>query len=176
MAWTLRAARVEDAARLAEFGAATFAEAFGEDNDPDDLAQHLEKSFGEAQQKAQLDDPSYRTLVATQDDDDEFFAYAQVRRNDPPDCVTTSRPVELLRFYVARKAHGQGLAQELMAAALRSATDLGGRQVWLSVWEKNPRALAFYAKEGFEDVGSADFWVGSDRQTDRILLRELDGE
>jgi hypothetical protein len=41
--------------------------------------------------------------------------------------------------------------------------------VWLSVWDQNPRAIAFYRKVGFEDVGSTEFGVGSDRQTDRIM-------
>jgi diamine N-acetyltransferase len=45
----------------------------------------------------------------------------------------------------------------------------GGRTAWLSVWEKNPRAQAFYTKAGFTRVGEADFWVGPDRQTDHIL-------
>ncbi|MEM1248604.1 MAG: GNAT family N-acetyltransferase [Acidobacteriota bacterium] len=175
--WTLRPARPGDAARLAEFGAATFAQAFGSDNDPTDLEQHLEASFGTPQQTAQIEDPDYRTLLATRSSvrgEEELVGYAQLRRSIPPDCVAVDRPVQLLRFYVIGAAHGRGLAQELMAAAVRTGVALGGQHLWLSVWEKNPRAIAFYAKEGFTDVGSADFWVGSDRQTDRILLREIE--
>ena len=63
----------------------------------------------------------------------------------------------------------------IMDAARRAGLELGGRVMWLSVWEQNPRAIAFYAKVGFRDVGSADFHVGSDRQTDRILVTALDG-
>ena len=45
--------------------------------------------------------------------------------------------------------------------------------VWLGVWEENARAIAFYRKCGFVDVGSIDFFVGSDRQTDRVLAVPL---
>jgi diamine N-acetyltransferase len=45
--------------------------------------------------------------------------------------------------------------------------------MWLSVWERNPRAIAFYGKCGFRMVGSKDFWVGSDRQTDHVMVLEL---
>jgi hypothetical protein len=38
------------------------------------------------------------------------------------------------------------------------------------VWERNPRAIAFYVKCGFVDVGSKAFYVGSDCQTDRVLV------
>lgn len=173
--WRLRTGRPDDAAPLAEFAAATFTEAFGADNDPDDLAQHLAKSFSPAVQEAQLRDPAYRTLLATSTELDELVAYAQVRLGTAPSCVPEGKSVELLRFYVAGSMHGRGLAQELMATVLADAVALGGDQVWLSVWEENPRALAFYTRQGFVDVGSADFWVGSDRQTDRILLRRLEG-
>jgi ribosomal protein S18 acetylase RimI-like enzyme len=57
-----------------------------------------------------------------------------------------------------------------MSAVHQAGLDLGGRYLWLSVWERNPRAIAFYSKEGFIDVGSHDFHVGSDRRTDRLLV------
>ena len=49
----------------------------------------------------------------------------------------------------------------------------GGRTLWLGVWERNARAKAFYGKNGFVDVGSHVFMVGTDAQTDRILVRQL---
>jgi ribosomal protein S18 acetylase RimI-like enzyme len=58
----------------------------------------------------------------------------------------------------------------LMAEAHRAARELGGRHIWLGVWEHNPRGIAFYRKTGFVEVGTHDFYVGSDRQTDRVLV------
>jgi ribosomal protein S18 acetylase RimI-like enzyme len=60
-----------------------------------------------------------------------------------------------------------------MAASLDAARELGGRTLWLSVWERNPRAIAFYEKTGFRNAGTKDFWVGSDRQTDFVLVADL---
>ena len=45
--------------------------------------------------------------------------------------------------------------------------------MWLGVWERNPRAIAFYLKAGFVQVGSHVFMVGSDRQTDWVLVSPL---
>jgi ribosomal protein S18 acetylase RimI-like enzyme len=42
------------------------------------------------------------------------------------------------------------------------------------VWERNPRAQAFYRKMGFVDVGAHTFVVGSDAQTDRLMVLALD--
>ncbi|MBK7331222.1 MAG: GNAT family N-acetyltransferase [Betaproteobacteria bacterium] len=87
--------------------------------------------------------------------------------------MTQPRPIELQRFCVDRPAHGTGVAQTLMAAARRAAREFGGEHLWLGVWERNPRAIAFYAKAGFRDVGSTVFQVGPDRQTDRVLVAPL---
>lgn len=167
----LRRATTGDAAALARFAARTFTEAFGAENRPEDLAAHLTRSFGVAQQSIELADPKYITLVM--EGPDGLAAYAQVRLSVPPPCVETSEPVELLRFYVDRRWHGHGVAQRLMEEVFAAAAELGGRSVWLSVWERNPRAIAFYVKHGFRDAGSAVFYVGDDRQSDRILVAAI---
>lgn len=95
---------------------------------------------------------------------------AQVRRSAAPPCITHARPVELHRFHVDRPTRGSGVAQELMTAVHRAACGLGGQYLWLGVWERNARAIAFCSKTGFEDVGSTDFQLGPERQTDRVLV------
>lgn len=53
------------------------------------------------------------------------------------------------------------------------ASRSGARTLWLGVWEKHPRAIAFYRKRGFTDVGAHVVVVGSDPQTDRIMIRSV---
>jgi ribosomal protein S18 acetylase RimI-like enzyme len=157
-----------DANALAEFAARTFADTFADDNDPADMAAYLASAYGVRQQSAELEDPEVVTLLAVRDD--VLVGYAQVRRQSPPACVTVERPVELRRFYVDRSEHGRGVARTLMEAAHAAARVLGGRHVWLGVWERNARAIAFYRKSGFVRVGSHDFFVGADRQTDDVFV------
>jgi ribosomal protein S18 acetylase RimI-like enzyme len=160
-----------DAFALAEFASRTFSETFGAENWEDDLEQHLKSSFGPAQQGAELIDPDTITLLA--EAEGKFAAFAQVRRSRAPECVTGVAPVELWRFYVDRPWQGRGLAQRLMASVREVSVELGGRTLWLGVWEHNPRAIAFYQKCGFRDVGSHDFWLGGDQQTDRVMVTAL---
>lgn len=168
---TIRRAVPADAAALAQLAARTFADTFGAYNDPQDMRTHLSAAFGVRQQAAELADPHAVTLLAERDD--VAVGFAQVRRNPPPSGIIAEQSIELQRFYVDRNAHGTGLAQRLMQAAREAARGLGGARLWLGVWERNARAIAFYAKEGFVDVGSKHFDVGSDRQTDRVLVAEL---
>ncbi len=160
-----------DAGELAQFAARTFAETFGPDNRPEDLRAHLAASFGITQQSAELRDPNVATLLVR--DRETLIAFAQLRRKPPPPCVPHQHAIELQRFYVDRAAHGKGIAQRLMQAVHEAARRFDGRYLWLGVWERNPRAIAFYEKCGFIDYGFHDFIVGSDRQTDRVLAAQI---
>lgn len=167
----IRRATTDDAATLAELGRRTFVDAFGADNHPDDLALYLARTYGEPQQQRELADPDILTLVA--EDDGRAIAFVQLRRGgEPPPGVDGPAPVEIARFYVDRAFHGRGVAQALMRAACDAAvTHLGGATIWLGVWERNPRAIAFYGKCGFVDAGSHLFLLGNDLQTDRLMVR-----
>ena len=164
----IRAGTVQDAAALAAFAARTFAETFAADNSVADMQAHVSRAYGVAQQTAELTSPSVITLIA--EADGRLVGYAQLRRGPAPPCVQPEETVELHLFYVDAPAHGTGVAQGLMAAVRDAAGAAGAGHVWLGVWERNARAIRFYAKCGFVDVGSHDFVLGTDRQTDRVMV------
>lgn len=169
---SIRRAEPVDGPALAAFAARIFDETFGPDNKPEDMAAHLANRFGVRQQTEEILNPDVVTLLV--EDGGRLVAYTQVTTiHAPPPCVTEEAPVEIGRFYVDRSWHGRGLAQRLMVAARDAARELGGRAVWLAVWEHNPRAIAFYEKQGFRDVGSQPFVLGSDLQTDRVMVAGL---
>lgn len=168
----IRNARPSDAERLASLAARTFCDTYAADNDPEDLALHLHRSFSVTQQVAELEDPDVRALLAEIDGQD--VAFAQFRRGSTPPCVHGLNPREIWRFYVDRPWIGRGIAQSLMEAVRAEAVTLGGQTLWLGVWERNSRAISFYQKCGFEDVGSHVFQLGKTMQTDRVLVYSLD--
>jgi ribosomal protein S18 acetylase RimI-like enzyme len=169
--FTIRRAAPADAATLAELAERTFSEWFGRQNSAEDMAAHNARSYGEAIQRREIEDPDGVTLLV--ESDDTPIAYAQIRRGHAPACVDSELPVEIVRFYVDRSYHGRGIAQTLMSEAIDAARALGGTTVWLGVWERNPRAIAFYAKCGFVDRGTHPYVVGSDVQNDRVMVMSL---
>ena len=171
MSVVIRTGKASDAAALAELAARTFRETFAADNRPEDLAIYMARSYGVAQQTRELLDPAVATLLA--EVDGTLAGYAQLREGTAPACVSGEAPIELWRLYVAHAWHGRGVAQTLMRAIETEAHRRGGRTLWLGVWERNERAKAFYEKTGFTDVGSHIFMVGTDAQTDRILVRPV---
>jgi ribosomal protein S18 acetylase RimI-like enzyme len=167
----IRRATIADAAPLAAFAERVFIDTFGDENDPDDLRAHIEATYGIAQQSDEICDRDTATLLVERGGD--LIGYAQICRKRVPPGVAGTSPIEIYRFYIDHSAHGTGIAQALMAAAFAQAREWGADVIWLGVWEHNPRAMAFYRKFGFADVGSLDFFVGPDRQTDRIYVLPL---
>jgi ribosomal protein S18 acetylase RimI-like enzyme len=168
----IRLALPADAAALTALAERTFRDTFAAENTPADIAAHVAQSCSPAHQARELADPAFTTLVAV-GPVGELTAFAQLRDGAAPASVTGPAPVELLRFYVDSVHHGQGLAQQLMTAVLEAAARRGAATLWLGVWERNPRAQAFYRKYGFVDVGAHTFILGSDPQTDRLMARPL---
>ncbi len=168
----IRRGTTADAEPLAAFAARTFTETFAAANRPDDMAAYLPAAYGVTQQSNELADPDIVTLIV-EDMSHAIIAYAMLRRGHFPASLPDEASVELWRFYVDRPWHGSGLAQQLIAAVRAAAMELGARTLWLGVWEKNDRAIAFYEKTGFRVVGEHDFWVGSDRQVDRIMVTRV---
>jgi ribosomal protein S18 acetylase RimI-like enzyme len=168
---TVRNATDADAVLLAEVGARTFSDTFAADNSPEDMAAYLATAFGPALQAAELADPSATFLIA--EADGEAAGYAKLQLGDAPACVTGGKPIELVRLYAERKYLGRGVGAALMQACLLAAKRSGARTLWLGVWEHNHRAQTFYRKWGFTEVGSHEFRLGADIQTDILMVKEL---
>jgi GNAT superfamily N-acetyltransferase len=172
----IRLAEAGDAQSLSRLGTTTFRETFESGNTPEDMARYVAEAFTPAQQADEIADPSGTVLVAEHHGaagDPELVGYAHLVSTPAPDLVRGPAPIELKRLYVARAWHGRRVAQALMEAAIDAARARGAQTLWLGVWERNPRAVAFYAKYGFVRVGEHNFALGGDVQTDWLLARSI---
>jgi diamine N-acetyltransferase len=173
----IRPAVAGDASALSRLGATTFLETFAGENTPEDMAAYLASAFTPERQAAEITDPASTLLLAEHLDessDTELVGYVHLVSGPAPEAVRGPVPLEIKRLYVARAWHGQGVGHELMDSAIEAARSHGARTLWLGVWERNPRALAFYGKYGFERVGEQAFVLGTDAQTDWLLARRVD--
>ncbi|MBP7550072.1 MAG: GNAT family N-acetyltransferase [Gemmatimonadaceae bacterium] len=173
---TVRRARAADAAALSHLAAETFRDAFADQNTAEDMAAHLAAHYSPPRQAAEIADPASTVLLAEHTDERgtaTLIGYAHVASTQAPAVVTGSAPIELKRFYVARAHHGAGVAHRLFDAVEAEARRRGADALWLGVFTRNPRAIAFYAKRGLAVVGEQIFTVGTDPQRDWIMARAL---
>ncbi len=171
-ALTFRRATADDADALSTFARRMFDDVFGPDNDAADMASYMDVAFSPDVQRREITGASRACWVGV-DAHGTLGAYLLMRTGKDEPCVTGRNPVEIERFYVDFPWHGTGVAQTMMALAMDAARAMGGETLWLGVWERNPRAIKFYSKFGFTDVGEHEFVLGTDVQTDRIMARAL---
>ena len=171
MTLSIRRAQAADAGPLARFAARTFFETYADANDPADMADHLSAKYSEAIQDAEIRNPMATYLLAELEG--ELAGYAYLLFEHGPQGVALDRPVELVRFYVAREWHGRGVAQALMAACIAEARRRSGSTLWLAVWQENARAISFYRKAGFDLAGTVRFKLGSQLQDDHLMTLAL---
>jgi ribosomal protein S18 acetylase RimI-like enzyme len=168
---TIRMALVTEAPLLTALMRQAFAQAYAAHLRPEDLKSHMDANFTTPLQMKELGDPQVLTLLALTAD--EPIGYAQMLPALFPECVKTDRPVQLLRFYLLKPYWGSRASGKLMRHCLHELSRRKYTGVWLSAWERNQRAQAFYRKWGFRAIGTAPFIVGKDRQTDNIMARPV---
>jgi diamine N-acetyltransferase len=165
----IRRAEEDDALALSLLAEATFRAAFAESTSPANMLLHCAAKYRQALQLAEIREPSRETWVA--EVGNGLVAFVQLRLDAASPVALGERPVEVQRFYVDASQHGTGLAHHLMAHVLARAEEAGAAELWLGVWERNLRALAFYRKWGFDVVGEHIFKLGEDPQRDLIMRR-----
>lgn len=171
MTTTIRQAGPDDAATLAQIGAEAFTTAYAADLPLERLAAFAAETFAEARVAADLaEQPGCYLLLEVEG---EAAGLAQLRDGPPPRGVTGPRPVELSKIYLLEKWIGRGLGTALMQASVDEARRRGYATLWLGVWERNPRAIAFYHKWGFVEAGDVAFRFGGEIQRDLIMVRAL---
>jgi ribosomal protein S18 acetylase RimI-like enzyme len=165
----IRRARQDDADVLAAVAARLFRQSYKADVPAAELDAFITSSFSPDLQRAELADPGTATLLLEHSHD--LLGYAQLRvRPAPTEAGGEDAGVELARIYLDRAWHGRGAGALLLSEAGRVARDLGADAIWLGVWERNGRAIAFYEKHGFRIVGAQPFRIGEEVHHDLVMV------
>ncbi|MEP6505807.1 MAG: GNAT family N-acetyltransferase [Betaproteobacteria bacterium] len=167
----IRPATAADIPTLCALGATTFRETYTPISEPREVDDYADTHFSVDHVQAWLTRPDARTLLALVDG--AAVGYAHVRRAPVPACVADREAVELSRLYLLAAAQGGGTGGALIAAALAEIAALGGRTVWLGAYDRNVKALAFYARRGFVQVGTHAFEFGGQVYADPVFTRAL---
>ncbi len=136
------------------------------------MQRYLAQAFSSEIQRNELSHPSRAAWIAF-DPHDQAIGYAMLRRDSVANGLTAVRPAEVERIYVESVWHGRGVGKALMLACFHQAHTWECDAIWLGVWERNPRAIAFYEKSGFQAMGQQTFVLGRDVQNDIVMARPL---
>jgi ribosomal protein S18 acetylase RimI-like enzyme len=167
----VRYGNLSDATMLSELGAKTFYDAFARDNTPENIRLYIRRSFSKEIQLNELSRPEIVFLIAELED--RPVGYAKLNLNSKDESARGTKVMEIERIYASQEFIGRGVGKELMKACINEARQRGCDSIWLGVWEMNQRAIDFYAKWGFKEVGTHIFMLGNDPQKDFVMELKL---
>jgi diamine N-acetyltransferase len=181
---TLRAATLDDAAALALVAAATFLEAFTWMLPGRDLVAHCAKNHVASVYAGYLAQPNTRCVLAEAGPfpgNQAPVGYTILCDPELPTIETHSTDAELKRIYLFSRFRsapvtgypGRRPAEALLDLAIADARGLKRNRLLLGVNDGNHRALNFYYRNGFSDIGTRTFQVGALTCSDLILALTL---
>lgn len=165
---------------LSEFSSAAFYDAYAYANTPEDMQQYIAEHFSEEEIRKEISTKNTFVFLAMLDE--KIVGYVKLGTATSPeqlnarpdDTVGRGKPaIEIERLYVDKKLQSQKIGAALMDHLIQFSKTLGKRVIWLGVWKKNIRAVAFYEREGFVKFGETIFTLGRDLQEDFLMKKEL---
>ncbi|MBV6442050.1 MAG: Spermidine/spermine N(1)-acetyltransferase [Saprospiraceae bacterium] len=180
---TIKKVRLADAEILRALAERTFRDAWQDENEPEAFEQYCREHFSTEAAKTELAAPDTEFYFA--EINGEPVAYLKLNRNKHPDKLPddteptggySGNALQLERIYVLQSAQSQGLGAELLRFTEQRARETGATWIWLSVWQKSPRTIKFYERNGFSIFGVETFWVGDDPQPDWLMRKRIGGD
>jgi ribosomal protein S18 acetylase RimI-like enzyme len=166
----IRTARADDAALLASFAARAFTDTYRDLDNAQDIADYCAEHFQPAVMAEVIADPACTTFLVHVEE--VLAGYAIVRDKVPPPCVAGAA-AQLWRLYVDQAFIGRKLGARLMQQAQSEARRRGAATLWLGVYDRNVRAIEFYRRFGFTQVGVSEFLFGGVLYADPVYAAPL---
>ena len=166
-----RECTIEDLPELCAFSRDVFYESFRDDCSPEDMEAFLRDRYSADRIRNELLNPdsAFGFLYL----DGGLSGYIKINEAPAQTDINDEKALEVERLYVSGEAQGRGLGSFLLEQAAETAKQRGKKYIWLGVWEKNLKAISFYRKHGFREIGTHTFMIGADAQTDYIMRKDL---
>jgi diamine N-acetyltransferase len=168
---TIRKVSLEDIDQLQKIGRKTFEETFSANNSEENMLKYLESGFSFEKLNAELNNQLSEFYFAILND--RVIGYLKLNTGLAQTELKDETALEIERIYVLEEFHGKKVGQILYDKSLEVADTKNAPYIWLGVWEKNPRAISFYRKNGFEEFDKHLFKLGDDEQTDILMKKDL---
>lgn len=156
---------------LRELAIRTYDSAFRHLNQEGVIETYFETAFAKANLASQLANPNSYWYFARVDN--EIIAYIKLNTVTAQTEYKDAHGLEIERIYIDVPYLGKGYGGELVKFAISKARELEKNYIWLGVWEENSGAIKFYKKHGFKIIGTHDYDMIAEIQTDFIMRLDL---
>lgn len=171
MDYTIKPITTSDVEKLQKVSRETFKATFDPYTAPNDMVRFLEEDYETVKLVKEIENPNSRFYFLMVQN--EIAGYLKINVEDAQTEHLRENALEVERIYLRTNFQHRGLGNVLFDFAEKTAREEGKDYMWLGVYEKNIPAQYFYKRHRFEKVSQHTFQVGSDPQTDWLLVKKL---
>jgi ribosomal protein S18 acetylase RimI-like enzyme len=149
----------------------TFFDAYAHLSSPDDFNAYSNAAFNEEKLLSELNNPNssfYFAMIGNAP-----AGYLKLNYGDAQKEFQDGNAMEAERLYVLKEHHNKQIGKQLLQFAIQIARDKNLQYIWLSVWDKNLRAIRFYERNNFKITDTHTFPFGDEKDDDFLMKLEL---
>lgn len=168
----IKKAKETDTEILALLGRLTWAESHGQYiDDKNILLKYLDENFSVSKTKQNINNPKQIFYIVYVDD--LPIGYAKIIVNEIQEHVASDNNCRLERIFILNDFIPLKIGKQLLTYVEEQAKALKLDTMWLSVYIKNNRAIRFYEKNNFINVGELNFLVNGNSYENIVFSKKL---
>lgn len=168
----LRPATPQDALTIAAVAIQVFLDTYATEGVRPDLAAEAFAEYSAEAFASRLQQPGRRFVLAEQGSGLVGFAEVQLTPLAAP--VGTVVGAELVRLYIQPGFQRQGIGRRLLRKAEEICVAAAINSMWLTAWEGNSRALAFYKTHSYQDIGVTSYAFEGNSYSNRVFAKSVE--
>jgi len=168
----IKTANKADTDVLALLGRLTWAESHGHYiEDKNNLLKYLNKNFSVARTQQEISNPKNHFYIIYVDE--LPVGYAKIIVNEKQESVASQNNCRLERIFIQNEFIPLKIGQQLLTFVEEQAKALQLDTIWLSVYIKNKRAIRFYERNEFKNVGELNFLVSGKEYENIVFSKKI---
>ncbi len=168
----IKKAKESDTAILALLGRLTWAESHGHYiDDKNNLIKYLDENFSVSKTKQDINNPKQLFYIIYVDN--LPIGYAKLIVHAIQENVASQNNCRLERIFILNDFIPLKIGKQLLIYVEEQAKALQLDTMWLSVYIKNNRAIRFYEKNEFKNVGELNFIVNGKSYENIVFSKKL---
>lgn len=168
---SFRLAVSADALCIGALATQTFFDTYAIEGIRPSLAREVLRHFSPDAIADLLADPNRVFLLAERAG--HLIGFSQIAFDATHESVPFVPAAELERLYVQERFTSSGVGKALLERSEALAAERGMAAVWLTAWTGNARALAFYSRRGYKDIGSTQYVFENESHENRLFVKAL---
>lgn len=165
-----RDAIIADTKKLSVLYKQVYIQTYGQEGVSDEFANFITKQFSEERLAQLLISHPGTIIVAEYRNNLVGVAEITFGKRSPAGNITGP---ELNKLYLLEWFCGKGIGYGLLQRAEELAMRSGSRNMWLWVLESNERAVAFYERQQYRQVGTASFQMEVNSYKNKVMVKQL---